>query len=106
MRSGIGDVVSETHESTTSEFMSESESAWYVTVFMKNCDVSSRVVRLAGVSASELRRLFGQDSANPMFDSFPVEPQHQEWLERAMGEVLDLDEFDYYVENNVLPEDY
>jgi hypothetical protein len=53
---------------------------------------------LGGLELPELQEMFAVRSDDPMYECFPVGPDHVSRLERATGQTLDLVQFDYFVE--------
>ncbi len=72
----------------------------WVTQFRKTGD--DRLVRgheLRGARLARLRRLFEPGADDPkMYDCYLVTQKQRLFIERLLGEELDLEEYDYFVE--------
>ena len=82
--------------------MGSSEVGWYLTVFRKDSDYPDRIVKLERIGKHTLQRWFDQQPDNPMYASFPVGESQRALLEAHIGEALDFERYDYYVECNVV----
>jgi hypothetical protein len=58
--------------------------------------------RLEGITLEELQALFSVDAKNPMYDCWKVEAAHVRRLEAAIGDRIDLDRFEYFVEADAM----
>ncbi len=59
---------------------------------------------LDGLGLEELQRMFGVESGNPMFDSFPVGAEQAVRLAEAGGVGLEMERFEYFVETDAVDE--
>ena len=66
--------------------------------YPKESDFPAGDLPLAGIDVGVLRKLFGVDSENPMFDVYQVGPEQVSFLQKALRRELDLETFDYFVE--------
>lgn len=67
---------------------------WYE----KNWDTSIGDEDLNAISLNELQNLFDVPSDNPMYDCWEVKEEHSEILQKYVHHLIDLNEFDYFVE--------
>jgi hypothetical protein len=48
-------------------------------------------------SLAELQHLFGVDPTDPMFDMYPVRPEHVAALQQGTEQRINLDSYEYFV---------
>jgi len=53
---------------------------------------------LENASLSELQTLFNQSSDDPMYDCYPVLPSHVSYLEQRLNRLIDLNQYDFFLE--------
>ena len=70
----------------------------YITVFNKRSDERLTQYPLRGVRLSQLRRLFGADKHDPMYDCFPVGPTQAKEVAHWTGKPLNPGKYDYFLE--------
>jgi len=57
---------------------------------------------LTGITLEELQTMFSVSADNPMYDCFRVQAPQVDRLARAIGDRLDMDKFEYFVEADAL----
>jgi hypothetical protein len=55
---------------------------------------------LLGVSLAELQKLFRVPAADQMYDCYPVDERHIEYLRQCVRSEINLSKYDYFVECN------
>lgn len=66
--------------------------------FQKDADRLSGQMELTNITTEELRRIFKATDNDPMYDSFPVKPEHIKKLQRWVDHDIRPDLYDYFVE--------
>lgn len=75
---------------------------WKLTWFDKRTEDWQGETRLRGAKISDLRKLFGASSQDPMFDSFPVERAHLSMIRKWVDVPINFNKYDYFVECSAL----
>ena len=82
--------------------MTDSTSTPRVTRWLRWFDTRSEQLagekQLEGITLEDLQILFSVSADNPMYDCWRVEAVHVRRLEAAIGDRIDLDRFEYFVE--------
>ena len=74
-----------------------------LTWFDKTGDDLIGEVRLRGATLPALQKLFNIPAENPMYDCYPVAPEHVALLQRWADLRIDLDKYAYFVEAKAVP---
>jgi hypothetical protein len=71
---------------------------WVVSAYEKDGDRLIREHALGNVDVADLRRLWDRPDDDPMYDSYPVTAGNATAIGERLGEPLQLNEFDYFLE--------
>jgi hypothetical protein len=53
---------------------------------------------ITGLELSDLQKIFGRPPDDPMYECYPVRPEHLAALERHVDHAIDLERYEYFVE--------